>query len=315
MNPSKKKLIYILSFTFFIMHSCTSKQKAASNSGIVDASQITEDLKAGKNIYLENKTVNGDLDFTDTGVRVKEGAGLWRSYITSGLTFSNCVFTGKVIAYKSEKEELILCDFGRNVSFSECQFKEVVSFRESTVRGNCAFSKCFFIQKTSFEGMRFFGEVSFNGANFAEELRFQNSIFYNRSNFMDAVFGKITYFQGSMFINDVQMSTTRWYKYADFSICTFQNGCFFNYAQFDERSVFNNCNFRGRAEFLKAKFTGNSEFKNCLFYGQVKMFEAEVATSINFTGSTFLLSRPEEKSFYKTGNASILFDNPASEKQ
>ena len=294
------------------IQSCSSNKSARGITDPVDATSVIRDLNAGKNIFIQDKTISGDLDFTTLENKVTEGRGLKRVYVTGAITFINCVFTGKISAYSGENESITLSDFSKNVTFSECQFKDIFTFREAVIHGNTSFNGSFFIGKTNFEGVRFLGEAGFNKANFGEELRFQNAVFTFKSNFMDAVFGKITYFQACQFGADAQLSNARWMGYADFSMCRFSDGAFFNYARFDDRVVFNNSVFHGRAEFMKTAFTGAGDFRNCRYEGQTRMNDSEVQQSMNFSGSVFLLELPDMSLIRKTGQATITLDQVKS---
>jgi len=304
----KKHFLLLLAFSFSGMQACSSRETEKKNPKITDAGEILADLKAGKNIFIENKTVSGDLDFTGLDNTVREGKMVTRCYIAPAITFINCVFTGKISTYKNIDENITLCDFAKSITFSECQFKEEVTMRESIIHGNASFLKSFFIKKSTFEGSRFMGECIFSGANFAEELRAQNIQVDNKCNFMDAIFGKAAYFQSGIFTGDLQMSTTKWEGYADLSVCTFRAGCFFNYAVFNDRSVFSNSHFAGRAEFFKTTFTGNSEFRNCYYAGPVKMQQATVSSTLNWQGSVFLVSFPDTGSFVQSSNSKLLME-------
>ncbi len=294
------------------IQSCSSNKPARHRPDPVEAAAVIRDLNAGKNIFIQDKTISGNLDFTTLENKVTEGKGLQRVYVTGAITFINCVFTGKISAHTGENESIILCDFAKNVTFSECQFKDIFTFREAVIHGNCSFNGSFFIGRANFEGVRFLGETGFNKSNFGEELRFQNAIFGFKSNFMDAVFGKTTYFQACRFGADAQLSNARWMGYADFSLCVFSEGAFFNYTRFDDRVVFNNTVFHGRAEFMKAAFTGAGDFRNCRFDGQTRMNDSEVQQAMNFSGSVFLLELPDVSLIHKTGKASVILDQVKS---
>jgi len=303
-----KKIVFAFAFIFTGIQGCSSKGPVRQNSATVEASQIIEDMKAGKNLLIENKTVNGDIDFTALGGSTKESPGLNRVYVSSAVSFVNCIFNGRISSYSSSNDLATLCDFSKSLSFLECQFKEDVLFRESIFHSNVIFNKSFFVKKATFEGSRFMGEAQFNGVSFGEEARFQNIFFYNKTNFMDAAFGKTAYFQSSNFYADAQLSTTRWEGYADFSLCVYHGGCFFNYSVFNNKAIFNNSTFRGRAEFFQAKFTGNSEFKNCYYFGNVNMQAATVITGLDLSGSYYLGAIPDSTAFTRSENTRIVMD-------
>ncbi len=299
-------LTTILVSTF---NSCSSKNAVKGNSNSVNASELINLINEGKDIYIENKIIEGVIDLTQLKTGSDENKNIHRISITSSLTFLHCIFTEKIIGYSTNDSKTNLVSFTKNITCIECEFKEEVFLRECTFYGSANFSGTSFVKKTSFEGSNFITDAFFSKSSFSDEARFQNVVFQNKSNFMEAICGKTISFQGAGFTGDAQFSVVKFLAYADFSVCAFSAGCYFNYAEFSNQAIFNNTVFKGRAEFLKSLFNGNTEFKACIFYNIVKMNEATIGNNLNFTNAAFIYSKPDMEKAIKTNNTKIIFEN------
>ena len=260
------KYLYIIAILSSHLIACTSSNVTAQGSKVA-AEDILRTIQEGKDVWLENKTIEGTIDFTQLTTANIESNAVTRHHVTGSITVKNCDIKGKIICYRAEQDMHHLVAFAKNISFISCKFKDEVQIRESSVYGRVVFTGCTFDKITIFEGSTFVMDATFGDAQFNEETRFQNCNFQHRSNFMNAQFDKTVSFQGSNFALDAQFSNVHFHGYADMTVINWTSHCFFNYAEFKQQAIFNNSYFKGRAEFIATVFGGNTELKHCYFYG------------------------------------------------
>ncbi len=300
-------LISCLLFTGF--SSCSSKNYFKTNSKSINADELINLINDGKDIYEENMTIEGAMDFTKLKKTNEESKTIHRINISSSLTFVHCIFTGKITAYSADDTKTNLVTFRKNVTCIECEFKDEVTLQECDFNAIANFSSSSFLKKTSFEGSNFFTDAFFTKSSFSDEARFQNVTFHNKANFMESIYGKTVSFQSAGFSADAQFSVAKFLGYADFSVASFSTGCFFNYAEFSNQAIFSNAVFKGRAEFFKGIFSGNTEFKACVFYNLSKWNEATINTSFSFQNATFIFAKPDLSKLKKTDQTKMNFEN------
>lgn len=190
------KTIIKISFVFlFIL--LISVPSTAFASRRVKAKDIIKDINKGKNIFYENVTINGDLDFTEIKDTEREDLKIYRSYINSSIIFINCEFEGKVTSYKKERGYIYKTMFQRNVSFKGSVFNKVVRFRNTQFMGNANFRNVKFKSDVSFRGVQFLGKAVFKNTTFNKTVNFRNSIFSGSVTFDKADFNSKYQFAGA----------------------------------------------------------------------------------------------------------------------
>lgn len=268
-----------------------------ANSNLTKQDSKLEDMiRAGEDVFYENLTFNDDIDFTKLLQPNLISEGIYQVRIISSITFKNCTFNGKVIAYDRDENRTVLAFFQSNLSFIGCTFKEAASFRAASILGRADFTGTSFLKTSSFEECTFFENAYFRKSVYHEELRFQNAFFMQKANFLDAQFDNTASFQGSTFNAEAQFSATRFGGYTDFTLVSWNQDCFFNYAQFEDRAFYNSSDFKGDADFLKIRFTF-CEIKNCRFFGRTRFTESTAEKGIDFENDFFLLGQPDFDSF------------------
>src|SRR3954470_8979705 len=152
--------------------------------------KLRELIKSGKDVYVENVDFTGDLDLTTFLDKNLISEGVYQAKTSSSITFNNCRFNGKVIAFRTENNASTVVSFLSNVSFINCHFSDEVNFRGSSILGRTDFAKSVFDKKVNFEECTFYQNAYFNSCTFNDELRFQNAFFIKNGNFSDAKFQK-----------------------------------------------------------------------------------------------------------------------------
>ena len=254
--------------------------------------KLSELIRSGKDVYIENADFSGDLDLTAFLDKNLISEGVYQAKTSSSITFNNCRFNGKVIAFKTENNASMVVSFLSNVSFINCHFSDEVNFRGSSILGRTDFTKSVFDKKVSFEECTFYQNAYFNGCTFNEELRFQNAFFIKSGNFSNTKYQKVASFQNATFNSGLQFLVATFYQFADFSLIKCKDDIFFNYSEFNDKCNFSNSSFAGSTNFLNIRFT-NADFKNCIFIGELNLSKVTLAEFLDFDHSHFLTKKPD----------------------
>jgi len=277
---------YLIILAVLFMTNCASSNISKDKAGFEDL------IIAGQDVFIEDQTFNGDIDFTQFEKNLIS-EGIYQVRIVSSITFQNCTFNGKVIAYKKNSDNVtVLTFFQSNLSFIDCEFNDEVSFRASSVLGRVDFTKAAFSKTTSFEECTFFQNAYFRGSTYHGELRFQNAVFMQKANFLNAEFDVTASFQHVIFHAETQFSSARFMGYADFGSLSCHGNFYANNAEFADRAVFNNSFFGRQTELNNINFN-YCEIKNCRFFGRTRIAETSVAGHLFFDNSFFLLDGPD----------------------
>jgi len=266
---------------------------ACASGNVTQNSENIEDLiELGKDVFIKDQTFDRDIDFTQFKKNLIS-EGIYQVKIISSITFLNCTFNGKVIAYsKNEDNTATLTAFQSNLSFIGCSFNEAVNFKASSVLGRADFTKAAFYKEATFEECTFFQAAYFRGSTYHKELRFQNAVFMQKANFLNAEFDEIASFQRAVFNGETQFSSTRFMGYADLGNITCFGNFYANFAEFADRAIFNNSFFYRRTELNNVNFN-RCEIKNCMFMGETRFIESKVSDHIFFDDCFFLSGVPD----------------------
>jgi len=273
--------------------------KCSSNNAMQKMKDLEKSIREGENIFIENKTFDEVIDFTQLEQATLVNKGLRTVRIVSSITFSNCTFNKEVTGYsRDESDNRTTTSFQSNLSFIGCTFNDDVNFRGVSVLGKTVFSGSFFEKAANFEEASFQQLAFFNNCSFHEELRFQNAFFMQRANFINTQFDNNASFQGSTFYSTAQFSNSRFYGYADFSLINWKEDVFFNYAELADRSNFNSSKFWWVADFLTVTF-GKTEMMNSYFFGNLSFNGSTITHQLKFTNNYFLIKEPDVEFFEK----------------
>lgn len=269
-----------------------------------DLKNLEKQLRAGRDIFFENKTFKQEVDFTGILPSNPVSDVMQQSRYSASITFKNCVFEKEVRAYVSnDKGMKSSALFQGNVSFLGCTFKEPVTFRACSILGKTVFTASLFEKTANFEESSFLQQASFNRCIFHGELRFQNAFFMQQAGFLDAESDNGSSFQGATFNTTAQFSNTRFFGYTDFSLVRWNGDCFFNYAEIKGRSVFSSADFKQHATFISVIFE-QSEIMNCSFFGKTDFSKSSASKQMKMDNNFFLHGSPDFSMFEKdkTGN-------------
>lgn len=174
---------------------------AQGQSKTVQASEIMDALKKGKEINYQNVTVEGVLDFTDMDQKMPDlptkrrwwkngGDNTVNQVIESKITFENVTFSDDVLAYfhDDRSEYTFTADFENDVTFKNCKFKRNAMFKYSEFERHVNFEGSEFSDDTTFKYAQFEEKVSFASTKFDEDAIFKYTKFREGVSFEDARF-------------------------------------------------------------------------------------------------------------------------------
>lgn len=191
----------------------------------VYASDIINDVKAGKSIKIQNATVEGVLDFTFMDEALPKlpkrrkwwnngGSNTVEKQIKNSISFINCTFKDNVLAYIPDENSgyTFVANFEDQVIFKDCTFKRKSMFKYSDFKDSADFS-----------GTKFMDDSTFKYAEFNKDISFENTFFDEPATFKYAEFNRFVSFANATF------KETAVFKYTDFG-----DGVSFNNVQFEE---------------------------------------------------------------------------------
>lgn len=184
----------------------------------INASEIMNEIKNGKDISYSNTTIIGVLDFTfmqDALKNIPKRKKSWwggnssdneiKKQIKNKISFINCTFTNNVLAYIPDEDSgyTFTASFDKEVVFKQCVFKEKAMFKYSKFDSSADFSDVKFEDDTTFKYAKFKKNSSFFNTLFKEPATFKYSKFNRKVSFENSVFEESTSFKYTKFNNGV----------------------------------------------------------------------------------------------------------------
>lgn len=280
---------YIILALVTIFNSSCATQNVKNKTGI----SVEDLIKQGKDVYIEGKKFEHEIDFTSYLSSVLISEGVYQCNIKSCITFKNCVFDKNVKSFKTQGDNKVtVTSFFGNLSFIDCVFNSEVNFRGSTVHGRVDFTKSTFKSTANFEECSFTQNTFFNWSKFEGEHRFQNSFFQQKANFMNTEYYQNASFQNCTFNAEFQISASKFYKYADFSLIDCRANTLFNYSEFKKKADFSNAYFAQNLDFVNTQ-NNQTTFNNSRFMGNTNFSKLMVSESVSFKSCFFLFNKPQ----------------------
>ncbi|WP_077921708.1 pentapeptide repeat-containing protein [Spirosoma sp. 209] len=214
----------------------------------VSATEIIDKINRKQTVSYENVTVTGDLDLTSLANRREVRDGNWRgeseeylSTVEVPLTFRNCRFDGKFLAYRSEE--------GRFMKISNRVYN--ADFNEAVTIENCTFSD----------------DAAFKYSAFRQQAQFTGNTFRNEALFKYTKFNSAADFSGSNFRGYADFKYTKFDEQALFAKAHFDRSADFKYTKFDEGVTFKSARFDGNADFKYVHFPRQTNLDDVAFNG------------------------------------------------
>ena len=226
----------------------------------VSAKEIIEKINRKETVSYQDATITGDLDLTDLANRREVREGNWRgeseeylSTVEVPLTFRNCTFQGKVLAYRTEETKLTkMTGKVYNAAFTEavtvegCTFEDDAAFKYSTFDQRALFTNNTFRDGALFKYTKFRNAADFSGSTFAEYADFKYTKFNESSVFQSVSFAGHADFKYTKFNEGADFRQTRFARNADFKYTNFPRGTNFPDARFDGSTDFKYTTLDGR---------------------------------------------------------------------
>lgn len=267
---------------------------AKESDKTVKASSIEKSILKGKDIRLSGLIIEGDIDFTELVNYYTEGRNVERGSVSSSITFVNCTFPDKIIAFKRENKIDKRISFLKNITFINCSFSSDIMLKEVVVHGIANFVKNSFDGIINIEGADFRNQDNyFTECVFNDKIKAQRTRFNGNVSFLKSEFFALADFQQAVFNGKVQFGACKFYDHADFSLIKATDNFIMNYAEFNKKSIMNNSNYMGRVEFQQASFYAAIEMKGNTYAYPVKLNNVVIEADFSVENSYFLSGLPE----------------------
>ena len=225
----------------------------------INAKEIIAKLNRKEAVSYQNVIINGDLDLTNLDNRKLEREGSWRgeaenyrSTVEVPISFRNCTFKGKFLAYYADEgrimninNKVFNADFREAVTIENCTFEEDATFKYSDFRQRAVFTGNTFRDLALFKYAHFNDAADFSGSKFRGYADFKYTRFNETSAFQQATFGRYADFK-----------YTKFDEPADFRDARFSDMASFKYTHMPRGTSFDNAAFEGATDFKYATLGG-----------------------------------------------------------
>ncbi len=264
-----KILLFGLIICFIFVPAFLYSQQTDYNDTI-NANKIIEKLSQGKDVFYENILIEGDLDFTRVKAyrlndRMKLEDEKWLTsytlYIDNSITFINCKFNGRIIAFKEEQKDNYnvteyRISFQNKLTFFNSTFEDTVNLYEATFMNNVNFHKSTYKKKMISTRARYKGATEFGGT-YKEEADFSQVLFEKTSSFINSTFEKEVLFSDILFVSLAIFTNSVFHSKVDFTWTRFSDDVYFYDVIFKKLVDFSNASFSlGNPIFDSTKFEG-----------------------------------------------------------
>ncbi|GAB3990967.1 hypothetical protein GCM10028807_19550 [Spirosoma daeguense] len=228
----------------------------------VSAKEIIEKLNRKEAVTYQDATITGDLDLTSLANRKEVRDGNWGdsqhylSVVEAPITFRNCTFQGKFLAYRTEEDGVRKVLKNSNIVYN-ADFPEAVTVENCKFEDDATFKYSNFSQRAIFTGNTFQDEALFKYTKFNNAADFSNSTFRGYADFKYTKFDESSSFQKATFTRSADFKYTKFDEGVDFRQASFTGNADFKYTKFPRGTKFEN-----------TKFTGSTDFKYTTLDGQ-----------------------------------------------
>ncbi|GHN03001.1 hypothetical protein WSM22_44900 [Cytophagales bacterium WSM2-2] len=206
----------------------------------VNASDIIKQINEGRDVSYSNAVIEGNLDLTNLTNRVeKRHSGshtnamrhdnqFFVSTVTVALTFTNCTFSGDVIAFYSTccGDQTYAANFEKDVIFKNCTFNQASEFKYSEFAQAASFSGSMFNDVANFKYAEFANGPAFDNVNFDSGADFKYTEFPKETSFEKATFNDMADFKYSKFTSPLNMTGTTFQGHGEFKYTRLDGGSF-----------------------------------------------------------------------------------------
>ncbi|MEQ6122879.1 pentapeptide repeat-containing protein [Pseudotenacibaculum sp. MALMAid0570] len=214
-----KNKITLLTLIFTLVSFVGFSQKT------VNASDIIKDIKAGKDVSINNAIIEGVLDFTYMDEKLEDlpkrkkrwwkgnnGDNKVKNLIETKISFVNCTFKDDVLAYIPDSDDsgyTFVASFEDDAIFKDCVFQRKAMFKYSYFENESSFENADFQDDTTFKYSKFKKTASFKNTNFENGATFKYANFANFISFANSTFKETTTFKYTKFNDGVSFKDVR----------------------------------------------------------------------------------------------------------
>lgn len=228
----------------------------------IDAKEIIAKINRKEAVSYQNVTITGDLDLTNLNNRREVSEGKWGnqsreflSVVEVPLTFKNCHFSGKVLAYHVDEQDGKRL-LNRTNTVYNANFNEAITLENCEFEDDAAFKYSVFDQRAQLAGNTFRKEALFKYAKFKDDVTFNGSTFNGGADFKYTKFDEASAFQGVTFTRSADFKYTKFGEGVDFRQARFAGSTDFKYTKFPNGSNFDDTRFDGPTDFKYTTLAG-----------------------------------------------------------
>jgi len=227
----------------------------------VSAKEIIEKLNRKESVSYKDVTITGDLDLTSIANRKQIRDDSWGdgvnylSVVEVPVSFKNCTFSGKVLAYRTDNQDGIKI-LSKNNNVYNTDFTEAVTIENCTFENDAAFKYSTFSQRAIFTNNTFRDGALFKYSKFRNAADFSGSTFREYADFKYTKFDESSAFQKVTFEQSADFKYTKFDEGVDFSQAHFSGNADFKYTHLPRGTNFDNTRFSGSADFKYTTLDG-----------------------------------------------------------
>ncbi|AKB50124.1 hypothetical protein MSBRW_0871 [Methanosarcina barkeri str. Wiesmoor] len=307
----------------------------------VKAEDILKNIESGKDIYLENCRIVGELNLSNVELKKvsKYNRIPWYYYeedpdptdseegvVEGNITFINCSFDSDLDFSKALFSRSVLfheVNCSSNATFGASFFNGTSNFYKTTFNRTSNFTSTNFNDNANFSFTTFRGQTSFKGADFNDTAYFNKVIFGSNSNeitdFCDVGFRHSVYFEETTFNDITNFDSTLFDGFASFQGSIFNNTTSFNEANFHDFTSFQGSIFNNTTSFNETNFHDFASFERSTSkvgstsavdtYFNMDSFDGTISfKNVIFKGTSEFLNASFDS---PTEFTSVLFNNDA----
>lgn len=295
----------------FCITACKPEDTTENFSGDVPAKDILKSIQTGKNINAVKATFADDIDLTLVTPSYTTGIKILKHETAVSLSFKDCTFKGKFIAYRSDKANFHhQMAFLRNVTFINCVFEDTVVFRDADVYQVFNLTGCTFQKAALFQGMQLrsrsnlLAECTFNEACLMQALFCDGNLNMLHSEFWGPLQLDFAVINGDLlagaagFHQKLYIPSMRVGGYTSLAGARFSNDC-----------TLAGCIFSGDLDLKSALVQKGLYLAGCRFNAQVKFQQADIKNMLAIEKCTFALEAPVYNTALLSDSAKVQIDS------
>lgn len=263
---------------------CQAQQKT------IKAESIIKLIVKKKPIFLENVTIEGDLDFTKLEANLESNLQS-RVKISSPLYFQNCTFKGKIIGYEEGNKTIILSNFEANLSFYNCTFYGDILLNGAIVGTSLVLAESKLHGELHLENTVIGHDANFSSVIFGRKVFFQNAVFRKNAYFNKSIFNEIGHFQSCKWEGEAIFREAEFRENVDYSLQRTFSPMSFNFSSFKKAVFFEGSRFGDDFEIDNVS-AEKIILSGCQFWQKLNM-DGLNAREIHFTNAIFYTVVPD----------------------